>query len=182
MGGYTEEADFNDTQVPLELVVDVLGRGGLPGLTPTVAIRLFPSTNLYLDWVDLKFKAAGWGLKFNPMVDIGNGIYQQIFNAAGVTTANALPIPYKVTAEYNTTGVCTSGEALDLIFVTELRPDAKLARQFNTNRLESFGGNPGQLVLFADDGVTVQSTQQLRDFLGGAVIDSPGCPAKRSAV
>jgi hypothetical protein len=178
----TLEADFNDTTFPLELVIDLLGSGGVPGLTPTVAVRLSPTTNSYLDWATNTFKTSGWIVKNQPMTDLGTGIYQQILNVFALGFTPLSPLPVKLIAEYTSTGTGTSGIDFDTIFVSELRPDAKVARQFNTNRLEALGGAPGTLTIYADDGVTVQTVQQLRDYAGGPVGNTPGEPAKRSAV
>lgn len=176
----TLEADYNDTSFPLELVIDLIGSGGVPGLAPTVAVRLFPSVVLYLDWTTLTFKAAGWGVKNQPMVDLGNGIYQAVLNVAGLGfTPKTAVLPQKLVAEYTSMGAQTSGIDYDVVIVSELRPDAKRARQYATNRLEALGGNPGSLTLFDDDNATTLTTQTLHDYTGGTVIDTPGTPAKR---
>jgi hypothetical protein len=176
----TLEADYNDDSFPLELIVDQLNVGGVPGLSCTVAIRLFPSTTLYLDWTTNTFKAAGWGIKFQAMTDLGTGVYQQILNVAALGFNTLTPLPVKLIAEYNSAGVGTSGLASDTIFVSELRPDAETSRQYQSNRLEALGGLPGTLTLYEDDGVTVKSVQNLLDYAGNAVINTPGTPAKRS--
>ena len=180
--GTTLEADYNDDEFPLNLVVDLLNIGGVPGLTPTVAVRLFPSITLYLDWSDLTFKAAAWVVKNLPMTDCGDGFYQAVLNVAGLGFTPLSGLPQKLIAQYTTTGGGTSGVDEDIVIVSELRPDAKLSRQIATNRLEALGGSPGTLTLYEDDGVTVQSVQQLRDYTGGTVVNTPGTPAKRGAV
>jgi hypothetical protein len=181
-GVSTLEADFNDTSFPLELVINTIGQGGVAGLSPTVAIRLSPSTNNYLDWATMTFKTSGWIVKNQPMTDLGTGVYQQILNVAALGFTPLTGLPQKLLAEYTSTGTGTGGLAEDTIFVSELRPDAQVARQFDTNRLEALGGSPGTLTLYEDDGVTVQSVQPLRDFAGGAVVNTPGSPAKRGPV
>lgn len=177
--GQTLEADFSDSSFPLELVVDLIGSGGVAGLTPTVAVRLFPTTDFYLDWTTSTFKNAGWGLKDNPMTNIGNGVYQAVLNVAALGFTPKTGLPQKLVAEYTSTGAGTSGIDADVVVVSELRPDAKRARQYGTNRLESIGGTPGSLTLFDDDGVTQLTQQPLTDFAGGTVINTPGTPARR---
>lgn len=180
MSGTTLEADYNDTSFPLELVVNLIGSGGVPGLACTVAVRLSPSTTLYLDWTTMTFKNAGWGVKFQPMTDLGTGVYQQILNVQALGFTPLSGLPQKLIAEYNSPGAGTTGLASDTVFVSELRPDARLSRQYQSNRLEAEGGAPnGTLTLYADDGVTVQHVQPLTDFAGGPVVNTPGTPAKR---
>ena len=55
-----------------------------------------------------------------------------------------------------------------------------LLGKLQRNRLEEAPGNPGTLVLYDDDDVTPILTWQLRDGLGGAVVSSPGSPARRT--
>jgi hypothetical protein len=180
--GTTLEADYNDDEFPLNLVVDLQNVGGVPGLTPTVAVRLFPSLTLYLDWSDLTFKAAGWVLQNLPMTDCGGGFYQAVLNVEGLGFTPLTGLPQKLIAQYTTTGAGTGGVDEDIVIVSELRPDAKISRQIATNRLEALGGFPGTLTLYQDDGVTVQSVQPLLDYSGGAVVNTSGTPAKRGAV
>jgi hypothetical protein len=181
----TLEADYTDSSFPLELVINLQNIGGVPGLAPTVAVRLSPTTDSYLDWTTNTFKTSGWVVKDQPMTDLSlsggtPGMYQQILNVAALGFTTLSPLPQKLVAEYTSTGSGTSGLASDTIIVSELRPDAKIARQFDTNRLEAEGGSPnGTLTIYEDDNVTVQSVQQLNDYAGGAVVNTPGTPAKR---
>lgn len=183
----TIEADYNDTSIPLELAINRGNVGGVPGLTPTVAVRLSPTTDFYLDWSDNTFKNVGWVVKNEPMTDLSlsggtPGVYQAILNVSALGFTPLTGLPQKLIAEYTSTGSQTGGLAIDTIFVSELRPDAKIARQTDTNRLEAEGGNPGTLTLYEDDNVTVQSVQTLLDFAGNAVVNTTGTPAKRGAV
>ena len=176
----TLEADYTDTSFPLELVINLQNVGGVAGLMPTVAIRLSPTTNSYLDWTTNTFMTSGWIVKNKPMTDIGNGIYQQILNVAALGFTTLSPLPQKLLAEYTSTGPSTGGLTEDTIFVSELRPDAKIARQYDTNILIAEGGSPnGTLTIMADDNVTVQSTQKLNDYAGGPVVNTVGTPAIR---
>ena len=183
----TLEADYSDPSFALELVVNTIGVGGVQGLACTVAIRLWPSSTMYLDWTTMTFKNAGWGVKFQPMTDVGlaggtAGMYQQLLNVQALGFTPLTGLPQKLIAEYNSPGVGTSGLASDTIVVSELRPDAKLARQYQTNRLEAEGAPLNTLTLYEDDGVTVQTAAALADYAGGPVNNTPGTPAKRGPV
>lgn len=54
-------------------------------------------------------------------------------------------------------------------------------RMLASNRLEEAPGNPGAVVLYADDGTTIWKTWTLRDAFNNAVSATAGDPAKRSA-
>ena len=113
--GTSLEADYNDSSFPLELVVDLLNVGGVPGLTPTVAVRLSPTTNSYLDWTTNTFKTSGWVVKYQPMTDISAsggtpGVYQQILNVAALGFNTLSPLPQKlVIQKTRTSRVCSGG-------------------------------------------------------------------------
>jgi hypothetical protein len=177
----TIESDYNDAALPLEVVINVLGQGGVPGLSPppTVAVRLNPSTGNYLDWTTMTFRTSGWVTKNQPMTDLGTGVYQTLLNVQALGFTPLSGLPQVLTAEYTSTGAGTSGLSSELVFISELRPDAELARQYSTNRLEAAGGNPGSLTLYDDGGVNPIKTQTLRDFAGGPVANTPNTPAKR---
>lgn len=170
------DVDAAQTAQPLVLVVDRLNVGGVPGLGPTVALRLLPTTNSYLDWVSQTFKTVGWATKFQPMTDLGSGIYQQVLNVAGL----ALPVGTLLCAEYAFAGAQGSGADADVFRISSERADAQLVRQYHTNRLAEASGNPGSLVLYQDDSVTPLRTHQLTDETGQAIIAAPGTPARRS--
>jgi hypothetical protein len=169
------EVDVTETSLALELVINKLGVGGITGLLPTVAVRRLPSTTLYLDWGDLTFKSAGWATKYQIMVEVERGIYQQTLNIATLV----LPTNTKLTAEYNSSAAGSQGEDFDLIHVTTLRGDATLLRKALTNRLEEVSGNPGSLTLYDDNALTVLRTWPLRDETGAAVLPAIGTPARR---
>lgn len=179
------EADYNDDAFPLELVVDQSGQGGVGGLPATVAVRLSPTADSYLDWTTNTFKTSGWGLKNKPMTDIGAaggtvGMYQAILNVQALGFTPLTGLPQVLIAEYTTPpGSNTGGLASDTVIVSELRPDAKRARQAQTNRMESLGGNPGTLTTYDDDNVTPLTTQTLLDWNNNAVDNTDGTPAKR---
>lgn len=178
--GTTLEADYTDTSFPLELVIDLQNFGGVTGVATTVAVRLSPTTNSYLDWSDNLFKTSGWVVKDQPMTDLGTGVYQQILNVAALGFTTLSPLPQKLIAEYTSSGLGTGGLDADIIIVSELRPDAKIARQYDTNILIAEGGSPnGTLTILADDNVTVQAVQTLKDYAGGPVINTTGTPAIR---
>jgi hypothetical protein len=56
-----------------------------------------------------------------------------------------------------------------------------LQRRFITNKLWEAPGNPGTMVLYADNGTTPLLTWQLRDFNGSSVFSMAGEPARREA-
>ena len=175
------EADFNDPAFPLELTVNLIGTGGVAGLACTVAIRLAGSAGFYLDWATNTFKNAGWVTQFEPMTDIGNGDYEAILPVALLGFTQLTPLPVVLVAEYHSPGAPTTGGLdHDEVTVSELRPDAKLARQYNTNKLTALA--PGQLTLFEDDGVTVQSVQVLLDAFGNPIVNKANVPAIRGHV
>lgn len=169
------EVDTTETSLALELVITKLGVGGIVGLSPTVAVRRLPSTTLYLDWSDLTFKVAGWVTKYQTMVEVERGLYQQTLNIAGL----ALPEDTKLTAEYSNVAAGSQGNDFDLIHVTTLRDDADLLRKALTNRIEEVSGNPGSLTLYDDDALTAIKTWPLRDETGAAVLPAVGTPARR---
>jgi hypothetical protein len=172
------EADYNDPTFALELSVSDNG-SGVPGLTCTVAIRL-AGTAEYLDWATNVFSLGPWAVKNQPMVGIGTtGVYQVNLPVAALGFTPLSGLPVFLVAEYtqsNGTGV----GAIDNVTVSELRPDAKLARQYNTNKLTSLA--PGTLTIYEDDGVTVQSVQTLTDATGGPTVDVPTAPQIRGPV
>lgn len=172
------EVDYNAVNWPLELSV-VQSGSGVPGLTATVAIRQGGTTNSYLDWADNTFKTSGWTTKNEPMADLGTGVYQAAIDVAALGFTPLTGLPRELVAEYSIVGYSGVG-GIDYIIVSELRPDAKTSRQFNTNKLAALA--PGVLTLYADDGVTVQSTQPLTDATGGAVSNTPGSPQVRGPV
>jgi hypothetical protein len=173
-------ANRTDTAFPLELVVDDVIVGGLAGLSPTVALRLVSAATppFYLDWADATFKQSGWTLKHAPLTDIENGVYQRLLNVAGLSPAVARGT--HLSAEYTLVG-SVSGREAELIRVDDVEEQVTFLRKVAKNRLEEASGNPGTLVLYADDGVTVDTTWTLRDETGGAVLPGTGTPARRSA-
>jgi hypothetical protein len=171
------EVDYSNPSFPLELeVVDTTTGSGITGLTCTVAIRMAGTPTLYLDWATNTFMNAGWAIKNQPMADLGTGVYQVSLpvQALGFTPLTGLPV--ELVAEY-TQSRGTGVGGIDYITISELRPDSKLARQYNTNKMTALA--PGQLTIFEDDGVTVQSVQTLTDAAGNPTVDAPGAPQRR---
>lgn len=172
----TIECDYNNPAQPLELnVIDTTTGSGIPGLTCTVAVRL-AGTAEYLDWTTNLFSLGPWVVKNQPMADLGTGVYQVSLPVSLLGFTPLTGLPQELVAEYTQSrGVNVGG--IDYLTVSELRPDSKLSRQYNTNRLDALA--PGQLTLYEDDGVTVQSVQTLTDATGGPTVDAPGAPQKR---
>jgi hypothetical protein len=170
-------ADAQDV-VPLSLVVEREGVGGIAGLSPTVALRLGEDPTQYLDWSLMAFKASGWVTKYKTMTGVERGHYYTLLS---LPTLGAVAGASYV-AQFNVNnGADVQGEAEDVLLVTSVATDAALLRKALTNRMEESPGNPGQLTLFDDDGFTVLARWQLTDTTGGAVVSSLGTPARRSA-
>jgi len=163
---------------PLILTISQEGIGGLVGQSPTVALRN-TLTNTYLDWSDGTFKVSGWGVKYQPMSEIERGNYQQLVihsSTPGIVSGMFL------SAEYNLNGASNvKGEASDLVYISggDSSLDVALLRKGMTNRMEEFGGDPGQLILYDDDGVTPLMRWELRDESGGLVVSTVGQPSRR---
>ena len=173
MPGVALEVDYSAASYALELNV-VQNGAGVTGLTCTVAIRN-PANGFYLDWATNVFSAGPWGIKNQPLVDLLTGVYQTFLPVVALGFTPLTPLPVSLVAEYTQNGNLVG--AMDELTISELRPDSKLSRQFNTNRLEALA--PGQLTLFADDGVTVQSVQTLTDAVGGPTVNVPTAPQIR---
>jgi hypothetical protein len=107
-------------------------------------------------------------------------VYQTQLSVAALGFTPLSGLPVCLIAEYTSSGAGTSGLAADNITVSELRPDAKLARQYNTNKLTSLA--PGALTLYEDDGTTVQSVQPLTDASGNPTVNVPSAPQIRGPV
>jgi hypothetical protein len=174
VSGNAIELDWNAPSEPLELNV-VRSGAGIPGLTCTVAVRMGGTTGLYLDWTTNTFKLAGWGVRDQPMTDLGNGMYQTSLPVSALGFTPTTPLPVYLVAEYTQNGQLVG--AFDLLTVSELRPDAKAARQYNTNKVTALA--PGVLTRYADDDVTVLSTQTLTDASGNPTVDVPTAPQIR---
>lgn len=176
----SSQVDPNETALPLELNVSVLGVGGLTGLQPTVAVRNitagFPSK--YLDWSDGTFKTSGWATKYAVMTEIERGTYQLTLNVAGFyfTALTKLSAEYHVTSDL---GTGDDAEVFDIL--ASGSADLALLRKALTNRMEEVGGNPGQLTLYDDDATTPLRRWPLTDVAGGPITSTPGTPARRGA-
>lgn len=164
--------------VPLSLVVNRSGSGGINGLVPTVALRQGALPSSYLDWSDSTFKTSGWVTKYAALTAAERGHYQRLLN---LSTINAVAGTSYVVQFFVSSGD-VQGEAEDVILVVpSVSTDTTLLRKALTNRMEETAGSPGQLTLFDDDGVTVLMRWDLRDATGGAVVSTVGTPARRGA-
>lgn len=171
-------ADVN-TVFPLTLVVNRAGVGGVTGLSPTVALRKGSDPTSYLDWSDNTFKTGGWAQRFAVLAEVENGHYQRMLSLPdiGAAPSDSFVAHFKVD-----NGGDVKGVAEDVILVSEdLSGDMSLLRKALTNRMEETPGNPGQLTLFDDDGLSILARWEIRDASGGAVIGTVGTPARRSA-
>lgn len=170
-------ADRSDV-FPLTLVVNRAGSGGITGLAPTVALRDGADPTSYLDWGDSTFKSSGWSSKYAALTAVERGHYQRMLDLPAV---GALPGQSLVAQFYVNNGGDVRGEAEDVVLVTDTKTDTSLLRKALTNRMEETPGNPGQLTLFDDDGLTILARWELRDAAGGGVVAMSGTPARRSA-
>lgn len=159
--------------VPLFLTVSKSSTGGVTGLSPVVELRR-TSDGYYLDFSDSVFKASGWTTKQGLLTEIGGGCYQRLvdFGAIGVVAMDVIVAVFSVNNGFDVMGVSND------IYTVE---DLEVMRQLVTNRVEEFPGNPGQLILYEDDGASVRNRWSIRDVTGGAVTASVGTPARRGA-
>lgn len=158
--------------IPLFLSITVAGEGGQPGLSPTVALRRV-SDGFYLDFGNNTFRDAGWAVRNAVLDDLGDGFYQRLLNLA---TVNVLPTSVLI-AEYSVSNGGSINAIANDVFNVE---DLELIRQLSSNRIEETPGNPGQLTLFDDDGVSVRARWYVRDVSGGPTVATVGAPARRS--
>lgn len=159
---------------PLELFVSQ-DAVGVPGLTPTVAIRDTVS-GYYFDFDDDTFKSSGWVTKFGPMIDVGGGRYQRMLSVQSIASITAGLL---LSLEYHfDDGSGIVGDATDLAEVVTLQRDLAATRKVLTNRKKETSGNPGTLTIYDDDGTTVFLTGDLKDESGGAVTPVVGSPAE----
>lgn len=155
--------------IPLSLTVN--SSGGVTGLSPTASVRRGTD---YLDWNDNTFKAAGWVERDRVLTEIGGGHYATNLDLGAISAVAGETL----VIEYNTQAAGYPGVTSETV---TLERDTDLLRKLATNRLEEFAGNPGQLILWDDDGITPLKQWQLRDGTGGPTALSVGAPAKRSS-
>ena len=171
---------FLDQIVPLELTIEQEGVGGVTGKSPTVRLRDATTTNSYLDFSDNTFKTFGWTTKNASMLEVGRGHYTRSLDLGLITS---LVLGNVMVAEYIVDdGGDVVGEDHDLIAIgKETIFNYTIVRKAVTNRQEEFGGTPGRLILFEDNGVSKALEQELRDEAGGGIVTTIGSPAKRTS-
>jgi len=170
------ESGRADTALWLSLTIVLSGTGGVAGQSPTVALRV-PGTAHYLDFADYAIKPSGWTLRDAPLVDMGDGRYDYQINPSRIPTGvDAMIVEYNNADASHVVG----GADSDVLLLRNLPHDVAIVRKSVTNRMEEAPGNPGTIVLYDDDAMTVILTQTLRDDTGGQVLPSKGEPAKRS--
>jgi len=176
MSGWAITVEKQVTAFPLSLNLQQEGVGGISGKQPTVQVRQGSTLNSYLDFADNAFKTAGWTTKTVPMSEVGDGNYQRPLNIAllSVQKGDVLVAEYHVDD-----GGDVVGSATDLLIVTELGADLAFVRKSVTNRMATFAGSPGTLLLFDDDDTTVIGRWELRDEAGGGIVATVATPAKR---
>lgn len=92
-----------DTAAALVLSIDQEGVGGVTGKAPIVRIRDASTTDSYLDWADLTFKALGWTTLDGVMTEIdhngaSDGHYQRSLDVSAVA---AMVPGFAFVAEYS---------------------------------------------------------------------------------
>lgn len=176
MSGIAITVEKQITAFPLSLNLQQEGVGGISGQAPTVKVRRGSTTNSYLDFSDNAFKTSGWVLKEASMQEVGDGNYQRSLDIASLAVVK----DDVLVAEYHVDdGGDVVGSALDLLIVTEFGFDLAFVRKSVTNRMATFAGTPGVLLLFDDDDSTVIGRWELRDSADGGIIATVASPAKR---
>lgn len=164
---------------PLTLVVNRAGVGGIEGLSPTVALRSGSNPASFLDWSDNTFKTSGWTTKYAILAAVERGHYQRMVD---LDDFGAIGGDSFVAQFFVDDGVDVRGEAEDVVLVvSNASTDVSLMRKALTNRMEETPGNPGQLVLFDDDGISILARWEIRDAAGNGIVSTVGTPARRSA-
>lgn len=100
-------AERSDTTVPLTLVIEQEGVGGVTGQVPTVALRDALTTNSYFDWSDSIFKTSGWVTKFALMSEVERGHYLRTFDptlATSLLNGSVLVVEFQVNDGANVVG------------------------------------------------------------------------------
>lgn len=187
----TFQVETSDTAIPLDLLVTDAG-SGVTGLSPTVKLRrVATGAAQYLDWADMTFKTSGWTTLNGAMTEIGGGLYERIFSLAALSLAAGV----KLSAEYAATVGSSVGNDQDTLLVVRTGADASsaasgasaaavaatISRKYNTNRKAAASGNPGQLIVYDDDGVTPFRTHVVTDETGSAITPAAGVPARVGA-
>ena len=176
MSGWAITVEKQITAFPLSLNLQQEGVGGISGQSPTVKVRRGNTTDSYLDFADNVFKTSGWALKEATMQEVGDGNYQRSLDIATLAVVK----DDVLVAEYHVDdGGDVVGSAADLLIVTEFGFDLAFVRKSVTNRMATFSGTPGMLLLFDDDDTTVIGRWELRDEANGGIIATVATPAKR---
>lgn len=166
---------------PLHLTIERESSGGATGLTPQVAVRdllvVPPALASYLDWDDMTFKTAGWTEKYRELDEYDAGQYTTPLDISALgLSAGAM-----LSAEYRVSDGGDDHVASDVIIVQTVGYDSSIVRKAVTNRQEEFGGDPGRIILFDDDGTTKVLEQELRDGANDGIDLATRVPAKRTA-
>lgn len=169
-----------ETKLALSFILTETGQP-LTGLSPNVTFRSNTNTNSFLDFNDLTFKTQGWTQREKDLSETDSGVYQYILDLALLNLSNGDSFTAVYTATYNTQTV-KKYEVFNIVSLSNrFEQDLSLVRKSITNRMEETPGNPGNLRLFDDDGLTVLYTWELRDAANGATVALSGAPSKRSA-
>jgi len=165
-----------DEQVPLTLAVTDEA-GGVAGLTATVAIRRGETSNSYLDFADLTFKAAGWTTKNQALTDNGAGFYVLTAALDLDLITNLSASTRFLAAEYTISGAA-AGVAVDVIALDDSAPKVDDLHAIANNRLEVNLGTQA-LELYDEAGVAVIRSWDLETDGGEPVTTQKGVQTKR---
>lgn len=175
-------AASTDIKVPLELIIEQEGIGGVTGKSPIVRLRDGTTSNSYLDFADNTFKTSFWTTQDQALAEIGNGHYSYVLDLSLITV---LVVGNMLVAEFMVDdGGDIIGSDHDIIIIglttfESLLTDISLIRKSVTNRMEEAPGNPGVLTLYDDDDSTAILQFQLRDALGNGIASPALSPARR---
>lgn len=164
-------AQVSSTAVPLDLVLDQEGVGGVTGKAPTVAVRDAATLTRYLDWADATFKTSGWTTKYGAMTEVERGIYRRLLDASAL----GLTPGFRASAEYHVDdgGSVIGEDADDLLFVRsfdDLPADLAAAHGAGTWTTATGFATPAD-VTAARDSIKGTDARSLTD-VAGAGFDS----------
>ncbi len=112
-----------ETALPVTVQVNNAS-GGVKGLTVVVACRDGGTVNSWLDFNDSTFKTSGWTTQQSSMTEVSTSIAAGVYAIAAGLDLNAMTnLPAatnKLILEYEITAGGTSGNAIDVIDISEV--------------------------------------------------------------
>jgi hypothetical protein len=167
-GGAAATVDRATQWLPLVLSL----ASGASGLDVSLRMLGGNAPGSYLDFSDYTVKLGAWSQPSVAMQDIGQGYYQYVLDLSLLP-----PGAYYVQYSGFTSGLV--GSAVVSLVVSDAQAEVSLIRKSITNRMETFAGSPGTLLLYDDDDVTIIGRWPLRDSTGGGISAVVTAPAKR---